>query len=122
MAALRTALVELGATDLDAREGEIAFRIPVTARRPQSSVDAGRCTVESQADGHSLVRVELSFRRTAALLALGVVGWLGGIGWFVLGVTRPTDLLAFLTVGFVWLHGIGYGVAGWWFKRELEIG
>lgn len=120
--ALKSRLLGLGATDVHAVDREVTFRVPVTARRPQSSVDSGRCVVVTDSSTSTVVTVELSFTRTVVVLSTVIVVWLGGMGWLVLGVSDPWELGFLLALGFCWLHGAGYVAASWWFKRELELG
>ena len=111
----------LGAIHVARTQDAITFRVPVTAGRPQSSVDGGRCTVEESEPGRSHVSLELSFRRTAAILATLTVAWVGGVAWYLLGARNLTELVAMLSIGFLWLHGVSYLIASWWFRRELSL-
>lgn len=118
---LSTTLARIGATDIRSAENEMTFSVPLTAGRPQSSVDSGRCTLESDSADSTLVTVRLAFGRTLAVLAVVVVLWLGAMARYVLGVTDPGQLIVFLALGFLWLHAFSYMVAGWWFRRELGL-
>jgi len=121
---LQQALVQMGATRIAQEQDGFSFRVPygITGSALRF-IDAGHVLVEQLAAGRCRVAIDLSFRRTAAVLALALFLWLGvgarllfGLPWWKVG-----DDLPFLGFGFVWLLGPWYLITPHKLSRSLKL-
>jgi hypothetical protein len=114
--ALRRALVLRGAKEVERRERSTWFRVGwLVSNGPLWFIDRGEVSDVMDEDDRQLTYT-LSFRRSAALAAVGTYGWIAGFGM------RGESLLLRATVGsvgFLWIFGLWYLIVPWRFARFL---
>ena len=134
LADIANRLPSLGATNVSSTPTSLAFRVRwTTSSGPLFIVTSGEFSIDNNqqsGDNHQqsgrphCLRVRLSFRRAAVIVALLTYGWLGVVDSLIEGGYTGGSLagtVLFCTVGYCWLLGFWYLVVPPWLFRRTQL-
>jgi len=127
LADIANRLPSLGATNVSSTPTSLAFQVRwTTCSGPLFIVTSGEFSIDNnqQSGRPHCLRVRLSFRRAAVIVALLTYGWLGVVDSLIEGGYTGGSLagtVLFCTVGYCWLLGFWYLVVPPWLFRRTQL-